>query len=464
MSGLLLCLGLLLQPAALAQEPGASAASATLDAAFQREVAYLAAEKRALTQRLQEQQAEAARREAQAEASVSSLESRLLSLEREADAAEQRLVELDDRAAAVQAAQDLVDSTAAQAGEALGVEIPEGAPADARLAAVFAASAEALAAGRALEVQEADYFLADGTSVRGTVVRLGQVAAWAHGDRGSGSLLPLEGQRLQLRRDGGGAATAAALATGRTPPLADAWLLESFDTPVTEREEQSLTEYLEGGGVVGWVIVALGLAGLLMAGLRAALLARAGRGRADADAVAGLVTQGRFGAAAERAAARSNPVSRVLAAILAHPNREREALSDAATEAILAELPAIERFGAAILVIAAVAPLLGLLGTVTGMIATFDIITELGTGDPKMLSGGISEALITTQLGLVVAIPMVLLGNVLKGRAQAVEQRLEQEALRVINRLERPGEAAAPPGPATAPEPLRKPTPSVAHA
>ena len=68
----------------------------------------------------------------------------------------------------------------------------------------------------------------------------------------------------------------------------------------------------------------------------------------------------------------------------------------------------------------ALCPLLGLLGTVTGMIATFDIITEFGTGDPKMLSGGISTALITTQLGLIVAIPAVLLGNAMASRTDKV--------------------------------------------
>lgn len=102
----------------------------------------------------------------------------------------------------------------------------------------------------------------------------------------------------------------------------------------------------------------------------------------------------------------------------------------------LKEQPALDRFGALIFVVAAVAPLLGLLGTVTGMIATFEIITEFGTGDPKMLSGGISEALITTQLGLVVAIPAVVLGNILKGRATTVGDALEAGALSLINMLQ----------------------------
>ena len=94
-----------------------------------------------------------------------------------------------------------------------------------------------------------------------------------------------------------------------------------------------------------------------------------------------------------------------------------------------------DRFGALIIVIAAVSPLLGLLGTVTGMIATFDVITEFGTGDPKLLSGGISIALVTTELGLIVAIPMLLFGNLLSGWAERIKDDMEQAALRVINQF-----------------------------
>jgi biopolymer transport protein ExbB len=84
-------------------------------------------------------------------------------------------------------------------------------------------------------------------------------------------------------------------------------------------------------------------------------------------------------------------------------------------------------------VIAAVSPLLGLLGTVTGMIGTFDIITEFGTGDPKLLSTGISEALVTTKFGLVVAIPLLLVGNLLSSWGLRTKNGLERAALNVIN-------------------------------
>ena len=76
---------------------------------------------------------------------------------------------------------------------------------------------------------------------------------------------------------------------------------------------------------------------------------------------------------------------------------------------------------------------MGLLGTVTGMISTFDIITEFGTGDPKLLSSGISEALVTTELGLIVAIPSLLLGNMLNGWADNIQGELESLILRLQN-------------------------------
>ena len=82
-----------------------------------------------------------------------------------------------------------------------------------------------------------------------------------------------------------------------------------------------------------------------------------------------------------------------------------------------------------------VAPLLGLLGTVVGMIATFQMITLFGTGDPRMMAGGISTALVTTVLGLVVAIPLTLLHSFLQGKAKALIQVLEEQAAGIIARL-----------------------------
>ncbi len=90
---------------------------------------------------------------------------------------------------------------------------------------------------------------------------------------------------------------------------------------------------------------------------------------------------------------------------------------------------------------AAVAPLLGLLGTVVGMIATFQAITLFGTGDPKLMAGGISQALMTTVLGLIVAIPLVLLHSVVSGRSRSLVEILEEQSAGIIARHSE-GEAA----------------------
>ena len=99
---------------------------------------------------------------------------------------------------------------------------------------------------------------------------------------------------------------------------------------------------------------------------------------------------------------------------------------------MLKEIPKINRGLLMVKVISVVAPLAGLLGTVTGMIKTFQVITLYGAGDPKLMAGGISQALVTTVLGLVVAIPMVLLHTVLSGRAKRLVNILEEQSAGLI--------------------------------
>ena len=101
-------------------------------------------------------------------------------------------------------------------------------------------------------------------------------------------------------------------------------------------------------------------------------------------------------------------------------------------EQVLKETAKIEGFLWLIKVVSAVAPLMGLLGTVTGMINTFQIITLFGTGDPKMMASGISEALVTTMLGLVVAIPLVLMHSLLASMAKGITTVLEEQSTGLI--------------------------------
>jgi len=128
----------------------------------------------------------------------------------------------------------------------------------------------------------------------------------------------------------------------------------------------------------------------------------------------------------------NNPLGRILKVGEDNPGLDAESLELKLHEAVLKERPAIESGLNLLKIIAMLAPLLGLLGTVTGMIITFQAITIFGAGDPKAMAGGISGALVTTVLGLCVAIPTVLLHTVVNGRAQRVLHILEEQSAGII--------------------------------
>lgn len=127
-----------------------------------------------------------------------------------------------------------------------------------------------------------------------------------------------------------------------------------------------------------------------------------------------------------------NPLGRILKVYENNRNVDVETLELKLDEAILKETPRIERGVSIIKVLAAVAPLLGLLGTVTGMIGTFQSITLFGTGDPKIMAGGISMALVTTVLGLVAALPLIFLHSIVYSRSQSLIHLVEEQATGII--------------------------------
>ena len=177
----------------------------------------------------------------------------------------------------------------------------------------------------------------------------------------------------------------------------------------------------EDGGPVGYVILGVGLFGLLMCLWKATSL---------------FTTSGKISRQMKiEVANKSNPLGRVLAVYTDNPDTDIETLELKLDEAILRETAPIETGLSFIKVLYVVAPLLGLLGTVVGMIATFQMITFFGTGDPRMMAGGISTALVTTVLGLVVAIPLTLLHSALQGKAKSMIQVLEEQAAGIIARL-----------------------------
>ena len=128
-------------------------------------------------------------------------------------------------------------------------------------------------------------------------------------------------------------------------------------------------------------------------------------------------------------------VPRVIQTALEFKNKSREDMENALQETILNEIPRLERFLSTLGMLAAIAPLMGLLGTVTGMINTFHMITYYGTGDARMMSGGISEALVTTMLGLCVAIPLMFAHTLLSRKVETIISQMEEKAVSFVNQV-----------------------------
>ena len=182
----------------------------------------------------------------------------------------------------------------------------------------------------------------------------------------------------------------------------------------------NLGERLQQGGYVGYTIIGMGIIGFLIAVWRLVVLQGAGRR---------IRTQLRSSDPRD-----NNALGRILLVYDEHRSGNLDALALKLDEAIMREAPALERYQGIIKVFAAVAPLLGLLGTVVGMIITFQQLTLFGTGDPKLMAGGISQALITTVLGLIVAIPLVLLHSVVSSSSQGLVEILEEQSAGLIAR------------------------------
>lgn len=176
----------------------------------------------------------------------------------------------------------------------------------------------------------------------------------------------------------------------------------------------SLKERVEQGGLVGYIILVVGAIALLLALERLINL---------------TITRSKVNNQLKSTTFKdSNPLGRVMQVRDKYPHADVESLELHLTEAILGEVPKLGRFLTIIKIISVVAPLMGLLGTVTGMINTFQAITLFGTGDPKLMAGGISTALVTTVLGLVVAIPTTLLYAMLNTRSKNIVYILQEQA------------------------------------
>ncbi len=181
----------------------------------------------------------------------------------------------------------------------------------------------------------------------------------------------------------------------------------------------TLPERIQQGGAVGYLIIGIGILGMLLALVRLGYFSWIGR-RVKQQLLEPDAPQD------------NNPLGRVLLAAGNAQDRDIDATELLLDEAILRETPTLQRGLGLIKLLAAVAPLLGLLGTVTGMILTFQSISLFGTGDPKLMAGGISQALVTTVMGLVTAIPLLFLHTLLVSRSRTLIQILDEQSAGVV--------------------------------
>ena len=191
-------------------------------------------------------------------------------------------------------------------------------------------------------------------------------------------------------------------------------------------ERPALSERIHQAGAVGYVIIAIGLVGAALAIHQLVYLLLVGR-----KVGAQLRDLGK--------PRDDNPLGRVLGCLRGEsPDSLRaldtEAIETRLAEAVLRETPKLERYQALLRMIVAAGPLLGLLGTVVGMIMTFQVITELGSGDPKVMAGGISHAMVATVLGLLIAIPLLFANSFLGARSRVLTQILDEQAAGMLAR------------------------------
>jgi len=186
-------------------------------------------------------------------------------------------------------------------------------------------------------------------------------------------------------------------------------------------EAPSLMDRVNQGGLVGYIILGVGAIAAIIALLK-------------------IITLFGVSAAVNKQAknpdspSAKNPLGRVLKAVHDSPSKDTEAMELRLSEAIMKETPKLTSWLMFLKIVSVVAPLAGLLGTVLGMITTFQSITLFGAGDPKLMAGGISQALVTTVCGLVVAIPIVLLHTAAASKAKRVEEILEEQSAGMVAR------------------------------
>ena len=277
----------------------------------------------------------------------------------------------------------------------------------------------------------------DGTATFGDIIRIGRFTAYYRMPNGDlGFLVPNpDGKSLVA-------------VTGEVPRSTKSAIKAYFNNKdviapidpsagggfIEMSEQENLWEWMARGGPVMYFIFAVAcLAGLIMLERFIMLAAKSRASEQVMGRIKDLAKAGKWKEAVGFCEIKKNvPTCQMLKGVLEHTGEAQEVLENALQEAILKIMPSLERWLGTLALLAVIAPLLGLLGTVTGMITVFNVITSVGTGDPKLMAGGISEALLTTEFGLILAIPIMLVHHLLERRVDTIVYDMQEKGTAFI--------------------------------
>ncbi len=427
---------LLISVLASAEESGHTPQVDELTQAYQREILFLSTYKRELQSKIETVKGSLGKKVIEAEAELKQMENHWLKSQTDNEVMPQKLGEIERDYENKQENRELLQTTLKQAqysekNTAQGV-VDNEAPLLEQIKKVYFESTAAMARTSQVTMSPGTFYLKSGEEQKGNIIQLGAFARYAEDNGKIAALYPSGGGTFRVWKWLG--SEAASLKQSKIPGNIQFFLYENAEKEFTAQKEKTIMDVMQAGGLIGWIIVVMGIFALIISGLRFLLLRKAETSNTGmVDAALAKVKAGEISEAQHILLRENNAVGRVLNKTLSYLKTEPQKVEDAIMEAILKESQTIDRFGVVILVIASVAPLMGLLGTVTGMISTFDIITLYGTGNPKLLSGGISEALVTTMFGLIVAIPALLIGQYLSSKTENIKNDMEKWALATCN-------------------------------
>lgn len=386
----------------------------SLEQAYQIEKARLLADRSALTDEAESLETANRRASAVLESRIASLQTRIQQAQGEADEAERILEQARSADISSSDGTDTISNTLEMARTTLARFGADKGLSDGRLddAAILSKTLDSagtlLAELTSTTVSDGSFFDLDGHELTGRIWRIGRhVTIGETNDfarplrrTGDGSLVSAEGSDTHEIKDFLDSKTSYATLCLAPPD----------EFMVAHQHQKTFVDVANSGGVIAWIIVGLAVFGLILIVERIVALLVAASGRKK---VLAALAKFRKSPDSPVGSLGNGVLGRVISGLVSQAHATREQLEDIAGQAILKELPRLNRLLSLLNVVAVVTPLLGLLGTVTGMISTFEVITEFGNSDPRRLSGGISEALITTEFGLVVAIPTLILHSVL---------------------------------------------------